>query len=89
MSKAILVIELPENLNKVIDEIRVDIKADLYGNDLLDWRNQALKPLPQKKKDYEELISHVDDYYEKGWNDCIDEILTMNEEIIEDNENRY
>ena len=39
-----------------------------------------LKPMPQKKKDYEELISHVDDYYEKGWNDCIDEILGGEEE---------
>ena len=33
-----------------------------------------LKPLPQKKK--VKMPNYVNDYeYERGWNDCIDEIL--------------
>ncbi len=38
-----------------------------------------LKPLPEKKKEFEEKINHNDDFYEKGWNDCLDEILMGNE----------
>ena len=34
-----------------------------------------LKSLPEKKKEFEEKINHNDDFYEKGWNDCLDEIL--------------
>ena len=78
--KAILVIELPENLNKAIDEIRVDIKANLYGNELLDWRNQVLKPMPQKKDiSFNEL--HFEEWYIKkgcthGWKDFVKEKIT-------------
>lgn len=53
--KAILIIDLPNNLNKVIQEIRVDVKAHLYGNEILDWRNQTIKPIPQKILDRYEL----------------------------------
>lgn len=85
--KAILVIDLPDNLNKAIDEIRVDIKARLYGDEILDWRNQSLKPLPHKKNKIKELPQYTKEYeaYCKGevdgYNQCIDEILGEENEV--------
>lgn len=83
--KALIVIDLPDNLNKAIEEIRVDIKANLYGNEILDWRNQLIKPMPKKAhiydmyKDYPIKTAEEEVAYfmgnEDGWNDCIDVLL--------------
>lgn len=74
--KAVLVIDMPDNLKKAIEEIRVDIKANLYGNEILDWRNQTIKPMPKKKGiSLKEAIGEKCSCYSDGWNDCIDEIL--------------
>lgn len=56
------------------DELR---EGYSYTSEYCDYRPPLcpLKPLPQKKKEYEEEINHNDDFYEKGWNDCIDEML--------------
>lgn len=83
MSKALIVIDLPDNLNKALEEIRVDIKANLYGVELLDWRNQLIKPMPKKKEKifgekYDKLPYHTIDEQgrylqgkEDGWNECV------------------
>ena len=75
--KAILIINLPINLNKVIQEIRVDVKAHLYGNEILDWRNQTIKPMPEKK----DMLcgSSYDIIENRGYNICVDEILSETE----------
>ena len=70
--KAILVIDLPDNLNKAIEDIRVDIKANLYGNEILDWRNQRIKPMPEKMGEYKDQCLNN---YALGWNACIDELV--------------
>ena len=86
--KAILVIDIPDYINTVTNGILKPIgtvgKLEIgYGSDdgemtrfeFINTYGALLKPLPQKKKEYEEKISRDDDFYEKGWNDCIDEIL--------------
>ena len=66
--KAILVVDIPDKHN--IEEIRVDIQANSYGEEILDWRNQTLIPMPQKRE-----FADENKIYKAGWNDCIDEIL--------------
>lgn len=81
--KAILVIDLPNDLDISLDEIKADItvlskdfrKSMLY----LKYKNIALKPLPQKKILDEELfmsgIFRLIQARFTGWNDCLDEII--------------
>ena len=43
------------------------------------WKKSCecpLKPMPEK---YTDLLSYDSDTFERGWNDCIDEILGENE----------
>ena len=82
MSKAILILdEVPHccemcYLCRIRTKGRYCVKTGKYDNNFgRVQKNCPIKLLPKKKKDYESRISHVDDYYEKGWNDCIDEIL--------------
>lgn len=70
--KALIVMDLPDNLSKVLEEIRVNIKANLYGNEILDWRNQTIKPMPEKMGEYKDQRLNN---YAWGWNDCIDEVV--------------
>lgn len=77
--KALLVVDIPDKLN--IEEIRVDIQANSYGEEILDWRNQTLIPMPQIN---EKRVNYL---IERGWklkelecyavghDDCLDEIL--------------
>ena len=86
MSKAILVIDTPNECWECpcfCERIRFDgnewhngcnvLKLDVTDFDF--YESCPLKSLPEKKKEFEEKINHNDDFYEKGWNDCIDEIL--------------
>ena len=72
--KAILVIDLPNDLDISLDEIKADITVlskDFRKSMLfLKYKNIALKPMPKEKDDLRYL-----DSYAKGYNDCIDEIL--------------
>lgn len=71
--KAILVIDLPNDLDISLDEIKADItvlskdfrKSMLY----LKYKNIALKPLPERIEQY------LGGDFTDGWNACIDEIL--------------
>lgn len=68
--KAILVVDIPDKHN--IEEIRADIQVNSYGEEILDWRNQTLRPLPQKM-----VVEHrwfTEDYAE-GFNACLKDIL--------------
>lgn len=76
--KAILVIDLPNDLDNSLDEIKADItvlskdtrKSMLY----LKYKNIALKPMPQKKE-IEWSDSFGKHNYRRGFNACLDEIL--------------
>lgn len=73
MTKAILILD---NIDETeIEELRADILLNLYGDLYGFYKNMTLISMPKKKKEYEEQISRDNDFYEKGWNDCIDEIL--------------
>lgn len=80
--KAILVIDLPNDLDISLDEIKADITVlskDFRKSMLfLKYKNIALKPLPQKQEQKDEEVYQFSDYKE-GWNDCIDEILKETE----------
>ena len=73
--KAILVIDMPDNLKNHLDKVKVDVIGTLNRQELFHRLNQPLKPMPQKKSiDYD--IDHIEDeFFAYGWNDCIDEIL--------------
>ena len=78
--KAILIVDIPDDYN--IAEIRVNIQANCYGEEILDWRNQTLIPMP-KKLDATEIsmqcgkyeVSDKLVYQVEGYNRCIERIL--------------
>ena len=71
--KAILVIDIPDNLKNHLNEVKVDVIGTLNGQELFHRLNQPLKPLPQKMRTDEDDIE--EDSYWQGWNECLDEIL--------------
>lgn len=78
--KAILVIDLPNDLDISLDEYKADITmlSKDFSKSMLShkYKNIALKNLPQKKNVDEDLAKYCEDYDRKiGWNECIDEIL--------------
>ena len=78
MSKAILVIDMPENCFKCKLQDWANcriIKGCHTGDTRPDWC--PLKELPKKKKDT--LMTNYSRYVQ-GWNDCIDRILEGSEE---------
>ena len=78
LSKAILVIDMPENCFKCKLQDWANcriIKGCHTGDTRPDWC--PLKELPKKKKDT--LMTNYSRYVQ-GWNDCIDRILEGSEE---------
>ena len=69
--KAILVVDIPDDYN--IEEIRVNIQANSYGEEILDWRNQTLIPMPTINNLKIGVTSH--DRFADGWNHCVKYIL--------------
>lgn len=68
--KAVLVVNMPDNLKNHLDKVKVDVIGTLNGQELFHRLNQPLKLMPRKKnKDF-----HPNIVYANGWNDCIDEI---------------
>ena len=71
MNKSIVVINTPKNCN------RCPFKQSPFSFCLGEYEKEKrcpLKPLPQKKE--VKMPNYVNDYeYERGWNECIDEIL--------------
>lgn len=102
MSKSIFMIDTPKSCEDcefgqeviVDNEMFTACTFKLYTRSMIMLKGCPLKPLPSKKTISEEMVWNTKyenkaSYY-SGYNACIDEILTMNEEIIkEDNENRY
>ena len=81
MSKAILVIDMPESCDKcpLFHGFYTDMTcgANNYGIDYpypKDFR-QDWCPLKTMPKKVEMLSDHGLDWYDRGWNACIDEIL--------------
>lgn len=74
MSKALIVIDVPDHLD--ITQFKVDCKLvnKVYINyPSMDNKLLDLKPMPQKKE--KDNSNELNLGYELGWNDCIDEIL--------------
>lgn len=72
--KAILVIELDDDVNLEEVEIRYAIQ-DMYGMPVkAEVDGCPLKPLPQKQEHREGLCSDYILGFEDGWNDCLEEI---------------
>lgn len=69
--KAILIVDIPDDYN--IEEIRVNIQANSYGEEILDWRNQTLIPMPPINNLKIDVASH--DRFVDGWNHCVKSIL--------------
>ena len=70
--KAILVIELDDDVNLEEVEIRYAIQ-DMYGMPVkAEVDGCPLKPMPHSKQMENRWFS---DDYSKGWNDCLEEIL--------------
>ena len=85
MSKAILVIDVPENCEKCpcayfTEGAHHDFCQALGYNTNISYENKhlncPLKPIPEKKEIYNpDSITGYNSGYSKGYNDCIDEIL--------------
>lgn len=74
--KAVLVIDMPDNLDIPLEDIKAGItvsskdvrKSMLY----LKYKNVELRPLPQKKGQYANDYGY--NMMAQGWNACLDEI---------------
>lgn len=70
--KAILVIDMPKGYGKITDnKATVNLKNWKLNTSFIVC-NVPLKPMPEK---YTDMLSYDSDTFERGWNDCIDEIL--------------
>ena len=80
--KAYLIVDLPdgEDINECVADMFIH---DLYVRGIAEYNDVPLRPLPEKNKydvekyataDYENDIT-LGHYLNKGWNDCLDEIL--------------
>lgn len=72
--KAILVIDLSDNLKNHLDKVKVDVIGTLNGQELFHRLNQSLKPMPEKNMWDITKNGHVTEYAE-GYNACLDEIM--------------
>lgn len=85
--KAVLVIDVPDNILLDFSKANIEIKESAYlvNKDENEWKytkpikieDVPLRPLPKKE---EKPIKGEDDYndfcigYTRGWNECLDEI---------------
>ena len=84
-TKAVVVIDMPKHCygcdfcqfygtsyGRVCTRTAVHVQND--GFDITKSRHETcpLKPMPEK---YTDMLSYDSDTFERGWNDCIDEIL--------------
>lgn len=71
--KAILVVDMPDNLENYLDKIKVFYAiGTLNGQELFHRFNQPLKPMPMKMRTDEDDIE--EDSYWQGWNACLEEL---------------
>ena len=72
--KAVLVIDMPDNLKNNLDKVKVDVIGTLNGQELFHRLNQPLKPLPDKKHgrliDADAYLKKVCTYRETGGGSC-------------------
>ena len=76
--KAILVIDMPDNLKNHLDKVKVDVIGTLNGHELFHRLNQPLKPMPIKQEMKStigiDLVDGFKDGWNYGWNACLEEI---------------
>lgn len=72
--RAILIIDMPDNLKNHLDKVKVDIIGTLNGQELFHRLNQPLKLMPEKNMWDITKNGHVTEYAE-GWNACVEEIM--------------
>lgn len=82
MKQAIVIINLPDNIN--VEECVIDYQVyhnfqDNVYKEILDKTNVNLRPLP-RRLDTQEDVSWYNANKIDGWNDCLDEIVGKNEE---------
>ena len=81
--KAILVIDMPDNLKNHLDKVKVDVIGTLNGQELFHRLNQPLKLMLDKydlNKHPVDLIHGVNEWYAHdcgyvhGWNACLEKL---------------
>lgn len=83
MSKAVLVMDMPESCDKCPIKNIIDYGKWCvgYDNTFIDTYPEKpswcpLQPIPERKGKHSELnVYDTDNHYKIGWNACIDEIL--------------
>lgn len=86
MNKSIVIIDTPDSCNNCplcIENcfLHLCCAANEYER-ILDYKPDwcPLKPLPEKRDERGTwtMCGYIDDAYSNGWNDCLDEILEVN-----------
>lgn len=72
--KAIVLIDIPEdNSLDILSPFNTNVTLD-YGDKVLELRGEICD-IPRKKNISELTQNDRDEYYEQGYDDCIDDIL--------------
>lgn len=74
--KALIVLD---NLDENIEELRADVKVNLYGETIGIYPNVELKPLPNKRNEHNVYcnweLENIINSECRGFNNCLNEIL--------------